>query len=33
VDGLVYLGRFETEDEFASQLGKLVTHIVPAMTG
>lgn len=33
VDGLVYLGRFETEDAFASQLDKLATHIVPAMTG
>lgn len=31
VDGLIYLGRFETEDEFASQLDKLATHIVPAI--
>lgn len=32
VDGLVYLGHFETEREFATQLEKLATHIVPVLT-
>lgn len=31
VDGIVYLGRFETESEFAAQLEQLSTHISPAM--
>ena len=31
VDGIVYLGRFETEHEFAAQLEKLSIHILPAL--
>jgi hypothetical protein len=31
VDVIVYLGRFETENEFAAQLEKLSSHIKPAM--